>query len=323
MGSSKVASDLASGTVAGAAQLVVGHPFDTIKVKLQSGGQFNGPLDAAKQTLKKEGFRGFFKGMGAPLATVAAFNAVLFTSRGFMQSILAHKDGSPLTVSDQALAGAGAGAAAALVAAPTELLKCRLQAQGEVGVVLQRLAAAGIDPKTVKIYHGPLDVVNHVVMHEGGISGLFRGTAPTLLREVPGNVIMFGTYEGLKRLFAQQQGLSSTSELSSWSLMCAGAVGGGAFWALTYPMDMIKSKIQVDDVHNPAYRGIADTAAKLYRAEGVRGLYRGFAPCVVRAFPANGAAFVVYEMVSKLLDRPWSTAAKKEQIDIAVDLSDK
>ena len=57
----------------------------------------------------------------------------------------------------------------------------------------------------VKIYHGPLDVVNHVVMHEGGISGLFRGTAPTLLREVPGNVIMFGTYEGLKRLLAQQQ----------------------------------------------------------------------------------------------------------------------
>lgn len=45
------------------------------------------------QTLKHEGLRGLFKGMGAPLATVALFNAVLFATRGQMEILLRHADG--------------------------------------------------------------------------------------------------------------------------------------------------------------------------------------------------------------------------------------
>lgn len=40
-----------------------------------------------------EGIKGLYKGLGAPLATVSAFNAILFGSRGLTESILAHKDG--------------------------------------------------------------------------------------------------------------------------------------------------------------------------------------------------------------------------------------
>ena len=40
---------------------------------------------------------GLFKGLGAPLATVALFNAVLFATRGQMENLLVHEDGmSPL-----------------------------------------------------------------------------------------------------------------------------------------------------------------------------------------------------------------------------------
>ena len=46
------------------------------------------------QTLKHEGLRGLFKGMGAPLATVALFNAVLFATRGQMEILLQHEDGA-------------------------------------------------------------------------------------------------------------------------------------------------------------------------------------------------------------------------------------
>lgn len=45
------------------------------------------------QTLAEQGVRGLFKGMGAPLATVAFFNAVLFASRGQMEQWLKHEDG--------------------------------------------------------------------------------------------------------------------------------------------------------------------------------------------------------------------------------------
>lgn len=46
------------------------------------------------QTLASDGIKGLFKGMGAPLATVALFNAVLFATRGQMEKLLAHSDGN-------------------------------------------------------------------------------------------------------------------------------------------------------------------------------------------------------------------------------------
>jgi len=48
------------------------------------------------QTIMKEGIKGIYKGMGAPLATVAVFNAVLFASRGQMEVLLSHTDGKQL-----------------------------------------------------------------------------------------------------------------------------------------------------------------------------------------------------------------------------------
>jgi solute carrier family 25 carnitine/acylcarnitine transporter 20/29 len=111
--SEAVVKDLTAGTFAGVAQLLVGHPFDTIKVKLQSQpaplpGQppkFTGAIDAVKQTLAAEGPKGLYKGMGAPLATVAVFNAVLFTARGQMEALLRDAPGAHLTVGQQMIAG--------------------------------------------------------------------------------------------------------------------------------------------------------------------------------------------------------------------------
>ena len=127
------AKDLASGTVGGAAQIIVGHPFDTIKVKLQSQpaptpGQpprYTGAFDAVRQTVAAEGPKGLYKGMGAPLATVAALNAVLFTVRGQMEGLLRSDLGVPLTISQQFVCGSGAGFAVSFLACPTELVKCR------------------------------------------------------------------------------------------------------------------------------------------------------------------------------------------------------
>ena len=52
-------------------------------------------LHAGVQTIQESGVRGLFKGMGAPLTTVALFNAVLFATRGQMENLLAHEDGIP------------------------------------------------------------------------------------------------------------------------------------------------------------------------------------------------------------------------------------
>ncbi|XP_020083873.1 mitochondrial carnitine/acylcarnitine carrier-like protein [Ananas comosus] len=302
MGSTKkmanIAKDLTAGTVGGAAQLIVGHPFDTIKVKLQSQpaplpGQlpkYSGAIDAAKQTVASEGLKGLYKGMGAPLATVAAFNAVLFTVRGQMEALLRSEPGAPLTVGQQAVCGAGAGVAVSFLACPTELIKCRLQAQSA-------LADSASSSGAVK-YKGPMDVARHVLKSEGGLRGLFKGLVPTLAREVPGNAAAFGVYQAFKQYFA---GGPDTSNLGSGSLLVAGGLAGASFWLAVYPTDVVKSVIQVDDYRNPKYSGTIDAFKKIYASEGIKGLYRGFGPAMVRSVPANAACFLAYEVTRSSL----------------------
>ncbi|MCL7047443.1 hypothetical protein MKW94_003748 [Papaver nudicaule] len=206
--------------------------------------------------------------MGAPLATVAAFNAVLFTVRGQMESLVRSEPGVPLTINQQFFCGAGAGLAVSFLACPTELVKCRLQAQS----ALADSSLTGGAPK----YGGPMDVAKQVLRSEGGARGLFKGMVPTLAREVPGNAAMFGVYEAFKR----------------GSLMMAGGIAGAAFWASVYPTDVVKSALQVDDYNNPKYKGSIDAFKKILKVEGVKGLYKGFGPAMGRSIPANAACFL-------------------------------
>eukprot|EP00250_Pteridium_aquilinum_P017886 c23825_g1_i2 orf=132-1016(+) len=289
------AKDLAAGTFGGMAQLVVGHPFDTIKVKLQSQPppspafqpKYAGAIDAVKQTLAHDGLRGLFKGMGAPLATVAGLNAILFTARGQMVALLQTEPGAPLSISQQIVCGAGAGVAVSFPACPTELIKCRLQAQSALTSVSVH-GSASIASKVIK-YNGPFDVVRHVLRSEGGVAGLCTGLFPTLLREVPGNAVMFGVYEATKQYLAGGQ---DTSSLSTAAKLTAGGIGGASFWFAVYPTDVIKSAIQVDDQRNPRYRGTVDAFRKIYTTEGTKGLFKGFGPAMARSVPANAACFL-------------------------------
>ncbi|KAM7525418.1 hypothetical protein LguiA_015320 [Lonicera macranthoides] len=291
-----VAKDLTSGTAGGAAQLICGHPFDTIKVKLQSQpaslpGQlpkYSGAMDAVKQTVSAEGAKGLYKGMGAPLATVAALNAVLFTARGQMEALLRSQPGVPLTVSQQVVCGAGAGFAVSIPACPTELIKCRLQAESTTD--------AGSAPAAAK-YKGPTDVARHV-LRSRGIRGLFKGLGPTMAREVPGNAAMFGVYEALKQYLA---GGRDTSSLGRGSLIVSGGLAGASFWVLVYPTDVVKSVIQVDDFKNPKFSGSMDAFRKILGSEGVKGLYKGFGPAMARSIPANAACFLAYEVMRSSL----------------------
>ncbi|KAE8729639.1 Mitochondrial carnitine/acylcarnitine carrier-like protein [Hibiscus syriacus] len=216
-----VTEDLTSRTVGGAAQLIFGHPFDTIKVKLQSQParipgeppKYGGATDAWKQTLSAEGLRGLYKGMGAPLATVAAMNAVLFTVRGQMEALLRLEPGIPLTVNQQVIDGAGAGAAVSFLACPTELIKCRMLYLNPQSVNIVPISevwrANGCSQASAEV--------------ERGARGLFKGLVPTLAREVPRNAAMFGVYDALKQYMA---GGTDTSKLGRGSLIVAGGLAG-------------------------------------------------------------------------------------------------
>ncbi len=57
-------SDFAAGAAAGGAQVIVGQPLDTVRVRMQTAprGTFNGTWDVLAKTVRYEGITGLFKG---------------------------------------------------------------------------------------------------------------------------------------------------------------------------------------------------------------------------------------------------------------------
>lgn len=72
-------------------------------------------------------------------------------------------------------------------------------------------------------------------------------------------------------------------------------------WAISYPFDVIKSRIQSDGAFGPArYTGIMDCARQSMREEGLGVFTRGLNSALVRAFPTNAATFFVVSYATKI-----------------------
>jgi solute carrier family 25 carnitine/acylcarnitine transporter 20/29 len=193
----------------------------------------------------------------------------------------------PMELADYFAAGALTGFTVAFVEAPIDLFKTQLQTQ----VFL---------PKAEQRFTTFLGTVSHIT-GTYGLRGCYQGLAPTIMRNVPAVSGYFGVYEWSRlALLAPGQKLD---ELESWKLLTAGSAGGLAYWAFTYPIDCIKSALQADAC-NPKerrFRGVADAAKQLWAEGGVPRFFKGVAPCVMRAAPANAVCFALYQKTAQYL----------------------
>lgn len=147
-----------------------------------------------------------------------------------------------------------------------------------------------------------MDVVRHIV-NEHGYLGLYRGLPATMIRHVMWNGGYFGSISVIK---AQMPKATSKSERMRNSLV-SGTLGGFIGTVLNTPLDVIKTRIQNS---NPApgqvakYRGTFSGMALIAREEGLRALYKGFWPKVVRLAPGGGIMLFVVDAVTTQL-RYW------------------
>lgn len=128
-----------------------------------------------------------------------------------------------------------------------------------------------------------------------GLRGVFRGLGATICREVPG----FGTYFFAYELMTRPAG----PPLSTSHMMFAGGLSGTLSWVITYPIDVVKSRLQVDGMGGVyRYTGFVDCLRKSIQTEGYRVLTRGLGSTVLRAFPTNAATFTVVTWVIRWAD---------------------
>jgi len=75
----------------------------------------------------------------------------------------------------------------------------------------------------------------------------------------------------------------------------------------SYPSDVVKQRIMTDPLGGGLgdgkrrFSGWKEAAREVYRENGLRGYWRGFVPCFLRAFPANAMALVAFEGVMRAL----------------------
>ncbi|CAJ1013672.1 putative Mitochondrial carrier protein [Leishmania utingensis] len=296
------AREMLAGSLGGASATVIEYPMDTIKVRLQDDGKrYGGILQCIRTIAKEEGaVNGLFRGLPAPVIGAACENAILFVSYRlaideFQKVTYGHCDPPNqepyLAVS---VAGAAGGVVVSQVLTPAELIKCKMQIQNTL-------------PVDERIYKNSLDCAA-VTYRRRGIRGLFRGHTAMMVREAVGCAFYFLAFQYVIRLFLSEG--QRFHEAPPWVHFLGGGCAGVAFWTSTYPVDAVKTKQQTmkADYLKLNFR---QACARLYKTEGMRGLFRGYSITAVRAFPGNAVLIAVYEQVNALWEYSFKAPGKK------------
>ncbi|KAI0633534.1 mitochondrial carrier [Trametes polyzona] len=294
---SKTVKDLTAGTAGGIAQVLVGQPFDIVKVRMQTApaGTYSGMLQCAGGILKNEGPLAFYKGTLTPLLGIGVcvsiqFAALEYSKRYFArQNVLNGRggpDGMALGSGQLFVSGVFAGLANGVVSGPVEHIRIRLQTQSA----------------TNPVYAGPFDAMKKIFTQHG-VAGIYKGQVVTLWREALGYGIYFWAYEKLMQREMAKKGIRR-DQVNPANAVLFGAAAGYALWAVIYPIDMIKSRMQTDGFSHSdgqKYKSTLDCVRTVWRTEGIAAFTRGLGPTLIRSPFANGATFLGFELASRLL----------------------
>ncbi|EIN08785.1 mitochondrial carrier [Punctularia strigosozonata HHB-11173 SS5] len=329
-GAARALRDITYGSVAGMVSKVFEHPFDLTKVRLQAQvldptARFNGPIDCLRQTWRKEGIRGLYRGLPAPIVGAMAENATLFLSYNELQSLIRRISGqttdAPTTLPQIALAAAGAGGITATVLTPIELVKCKMQVQmlaasphvapSAVAAVagLPLSASMPVNSSTIAKLPGPISVLMSVI-REHGVRGLWLGHTGTLLREIGGGAAWFCTKEFVAgKLISYRLSKTSPGTLTkgkgreaeplAYESAISGAFAGAAYNIALFPADTVKSALQTAQELHPnshqARLGYLGMAKEMWSKQGIRGMYAGCGVTIARSIPSSAIIFLIYD----------------------------
>ncbi len=308
--------DFTAGWVSGIAQVLVGQPFDTVKVRLQTQPAqvpplYSGPLDCLKQTIQKEGVPGLYRGTLGPLLGIGLCVSIQFATleaskRAFLRVNKESGAINPETLSSYQLfiAGTVSGLANTIVAGPVEhvRIRCQVISQGS-GAGGQKAIAQAMG---MNVFSGPIACARQILATHG-IKGLFQGIGATMLRDGMGFGAYFLAYEYMvQKAISRHREKSPNfqrSQMPAYEAISFGALAGVSYWLPVYPIDVIKSKIQTDTLISSErkYPGILRAISRTYSDQGLAGFFRGFTPCMLRSVPVNAATFAAFELAMRYL----------------------
>ncbi|KAL2072235.1 hypothetical protein VTL71DRAFT_11578 [Oculimacula yallundae] len=320
-----MSADFWAGYISGAAGILIGNPLDLIKVRLQASSPQNSSSLSTTPTGTTIRYANPFtsassliRGATAPILGYGALNALLFVTYNRTSSLLnSHNPlgaSSPPSLWTTWIAGAIGGLATWVVSTPTELIKCRAQISNSASTA----SSWGI---------------TRDILRREGVRGLYFGGVVTALRDSVGYGFYFWSYEISTKFMEEKMRERNTNVKGgvgeAAKVLLCGGLAGVVTWVSVFPLDVIKTRVQTQQLQQaslpiaavegapllatesqpaPRRMGAIEMARNAYQAEGAGVFFRGLGVCSLRAFIVNAAQWAVYEWIMKELDPGRKTA---------------
>lgn len=205
---------------------------------------------------------------------------------------------------------------------PLDLIKVRMQLQGETPISVSAPATATVQnlrpalafhtgATTHTSIHIPAPVVRPVsvgpvavgvkIIQQEGVAALFSGVSATVLRQTLYSTTRMGLYDMLKQKWTDPE----TNIMPLSKKIVAGLIAGGIGAAVGNPADVAMVRMQADGrlpiSQRRNYKSVIDAITQMSKSEGVTSLWRGSSLTVNRAMLVTASQLASYDQFKETI----------------------
>lgn len=286
-----------AGGVAGAVSRTVVSPLERLKIlyQVQSAGRNEYQMSVFKalgKMWRDEGWRGFMRGNGTNCIRIVPYSAVQFSSFNLYRRTVENFTGRNITPLERLILGGCAGITSVTFTYPLDIVRTRLSIQTASFASLSNTKREGKPP-------GMWSTLVLMYKTEGGIRGLYRGILPTIAGVAPYVGLNFMCYEAVRGYFTEP----GEKNPVWYRKLAAGAISGAVAQTCTYPFDVLRRRFQVNAMSGMGYqyKSIYGAITTILKEEGIRGLYKGLMPNLLKVAPSMASSWLSFEMTRDFL----------------------